>query len=76
MTDLRMQSASEPDSRHRFVEEQRRIAEIGRIVSSTLELNDVFSAFAEQARELLPFHRIVISLVDAEHTTITDVLVD
>jgi hypothetical protein len=69
MTDIRMQSASKSDSRHPLVEQQRRIAEIGRIVNSTLELNEVFSAFAGQARELLPFHRLVISLVDDEHTT-------
>jgi PAS domain S-box-containing protein len=62
--------------RQRLADEQARIAEIGRIVSSALDLDEVFSSFLEQARELIPFDRLVISLVDAEQTMITDVLID
>jgi PAS domain S-box-containing protein len=70
------QLKEESETRQRLVEEQARIAEIGRIVSSTLDLDEVFKSFAEQARELIPFHRLVISLVDESKTTTTDAYVD
>lgn len=42
------------------------LAEIGRIISSSLEISDVYEGFARQVRELIPFDRIAISLVDME----------
>jgi PAS domain S-box-containing protein len=69
-------AARESSERQQLVEEQTAIAEIGRIVSSTLDLNEVFSSFADQVRDLLPFNRLVISLVDEGKTTITDAFVD
>jgi PAS domain S-box-containing protein len=51
--------------RERLADEQRRIAEIGRVVSSTLDLTEVFDKFNVEARELLPFDRVVmISLAE------------
>ncbi|MBN4064759.1 GAF domain-containing protein [Dehalococcoides mccartyi] len=66
----------ESTERQRLADESQRIAEIGRIVSSTLDINEVFSSFIEQARALLPFHRLVISLVDESAEFFMDVLID
>ncbi len=43
--------------------ENATMAEIGRIVSSTLNIDEVYEAFAGQVREVLPFDRIVISII-------------
>jgi len=51
------------------------LAEIGRIVSSSLETSDVYKGFAEQAGKLIPFDRIVIAEIDREQDTMTDVYV-
>ncbi|NQW21030.1 MAG: PAS domain S-box protein [Chloroflexi bacterium] len=61
--------------RQKLADEQARIAEIGRIVSSSLELDEVLSAFVEQAQSLVPFDRLVVALVNQKITEITDVLV-
>ncbi|MBN4064760.1 PAS domain S-box protein [Dehalococcoides mccartyi] len=66
---------AESTERHRLAEEQTRIAEIGRIVSSTLDLDEVFSRFVDEARELVPFDRLVVSLNDPDGITATDVFV-
>ena len=47
-------------------ERVRRLAEIGRIVSSTLNVEEVYEPFAEQVRELIPFERIVITIAEPE----------
>ena len=38
-----------------------RIAEIGRVISSTLNLAEVYPSFAEHTRALIPFDRLVIA---------------
>ena len=45
------------------------LAEIGRIIGSSLEISDVYEGFAQQVRKLIPFDRIAISLVDMESFT-------
>ncbi|MCY4653206.1 MAG: GAF domain-containing protein, partial [Dehalococcoidia bacterium] len=45
------------------------LAEIGRIISSSLDISEVYEGFAQQVRELIPFDRIAISLVDMEFFT-------
>ena len=45
------------------------LAEVGRIITSSLDINDVYEGFAQQVRELIPFDRIAISLVDLETQT-------
>ncbi|MFQ5813549.1 MAG: PAS domain S-box protein, partial [Anaerolineae bacterium] len=47
------------------------LAEIGRIISSSLDIDEVYQRFAEQVRMLIPFDRIVIRSVDLEHGTLT-----
>ena len=45
------------------------VAEIGMIISSSLEISDVYEGFAQQVRQLIPFDRIAISLVDMDSFT-------
>ncbi len=67
---------AESTDRRRLADEQSRIAEIGRIVNSTLDLNEVYSLVVEQARELLPFDRCVITLLSEDRQTLTDEFVE
>lgn len=66
----------ESAEREKLAEQQAKIAEIGRIVSSSLEIEDVLSAFVEVARTLVPFDRIVVTVFDENMQGVTDVLVD
>lgn len=45
------------------------LAEIGRIISSSLDISEVYEGFARQVRRLIPFDRVAISLVDMESFT-------
>jgi two-component system, sensor histidine kinase and response regulator len=45
------------------------IAEIGRIISSTLNIDEVYEAFALQVKKVLPFERIVICIIDPDQKT-------
>ena len=47
------------------------LAEIGRIISSSLNVGDVYERFAQQAAWLIPFDRIVITVLDPEDGTAT-----
>jgi PAS domain S-box-containing protein len=49
------------------------MAEIGRIVSSTLNIKEVYERFAEEVRKLIPFDRIVINNIDVEKGTVINV---
>jgi PAS domain S-box-containing protein len=46
----------------RLAQETAIIAEIGRIISSTLNIEEVYERFAEEVRKLIPFDRISIAL--------------
>ena len=48
----------------RNAHEREVLAEIGRIISSSLEIDEVYERFADQVRKLIPFDRMVISHVD------------
>ncbi|MCH8187672.1 MAG: GAF domain-containing protein, partial [Proteobacteria bacterium] len=50
----------------REAEERKILAEIGRVTSFSLDLNDVFVSFAEQVRRLIKFDRVVIGLIDED----------
>jgi PAS domain S-box-containing protein len=50
----------------RLAQENVIIAEIGRIISSTLNIEEVYERFAEEVRKLIPFDRLVINLIDTE----------
>ncbi|MCZ6538358.1 MAG: ATP-binding protein [Chloroflexi bacterium] len=51
------------------VSERSALAELGRVVSSTLDIETVFERCAEQVRTLLPADRIAIALADDEGET-------
>ena len=53
-----------------LAEENAVVAEIGRIISSSIELGDVYALFAEQVRKLIPYDRIVISSFDRQEGTV------
>jgi PAS domain S-box-containing protein len=51
------------------------LAEIGRIVSSTLHIDQIYEAFAAEAKKIIPFDRIVINLIDSEKGTAKNVYI-
>jgi signal transduction histidine kinase len=53
----------------RLAQENAIMAEIGRIISSTLEIDEVYDRFAGAVRHLIDFDRIAICIIDAEHQT-------
>jgi PAS domain S-box-containing protein len=57
----------------RIEAETAALAEIGRLVSSTLNIEEVYEKFAVQVRNLIPFDRIHVNLnsPDGEHFTTT-----
>ena len=56
---------------HENEERIRRLAEIGQIISSSLNIDDVYGRFAAKVRELIAFERIVITVADLERSTFT-----
>ena len=47
------------------------IAEMGKIISSTLNVEEVYERFAEEVRKLIPFDRIMVALNNPEEDTAT-----
>ena len=45
------------------------IAEIGRLISSTLDIDEVYERFAAEARKLIPFDRLVVNLIKPQEGT-------
>ncbi len=60
---------------HRLVLENALFAEIGRIISSSLDINEVYEDFAAQVEKLITFDRISISLLNRERNTLTNAYV-
>ena len=48
----------------RLAEENSVVAEIGRVVSSSLDVNEVYDLLGEAIKGLIPFDRMSLSLVD------------
>jgi len=56
----------------RLARENAVMAEIGRIISSTLDIEEVYEGFAEEVRKLIPFDRISVNAInDIEDRTFT-----
>ena len=47
------------------------LAKIGRLISSTLNTDEVYELFAEEVRKVLPFDRMAVNIVDRERNTAT-----
>jgi PAS domain S-box-containing protein len=54
----------------RLAQENATVAKIGRIISSTPDIEDIYERFAEQARQLIAFDYICISTVNLEKGTL------
>jgi PAS domain S-box-containing protein len=61
-------SKSEEETK-RLVQENAIMAEISRIISSTLDIDQVYETFAKEVQKLIPFDRISISIVNLEKGT-------
>jgi PAS domain S-box-containing protein len=57
----------------RLSQENAIMAEIGRIISSTLNIEEVYEPFAEEVKKLIPFDRIVINIINIEKSTVSNV---
>ncbi len=54
----------------RLAEEKAALAKIGRIITSAPDIEDVYQRFAEEVRNVIPFDRIAINLIDFSDGTI------
>jgi PAS domain S-box-containing protein len=60
----------------RLAFEQMIMAEIGRIVSSTLDIKEVYKFFAEKVKTLIPYDRLVMNLVNHDGITLVNQYVE
>ena len=60
---------------HRLVQEQALFAEIGRTISSSMDINEVYEDFANQVQRLITFDRISLSVHDSENETLMNAYV-
>ena len=58
-----------------LAQENALLGEIGRIISSSLDIDDVYAGFAEQLRTLIHFDRLAISLVNLDDNTFANAYV-
>ena len=49
------------------------LAEIGRIISASLDIQQVYAALTTSVRQLIPYERLAIATVDLDQNTITSV---
>jgi two-component sensor histidine kinase len=59
----------------RLAEEQTVMAEIGRIIGSSLDISEVYEGVYQEIRKLVPFDRVVINLANHEQGTLTNAYV-
>jgi len=50
------------ENTERLMDEMSVIAEIGRLIGSTLNIEEVYEGFAAEAKKLIPFDRIIVTL--------------
>ena len=55
----------------RLAHEYAIIAEIGRIISSTLDIEEVYGRFAEEVQKLIPFDWIGINVINPQDQSCT-----
>lgn len=55
----------------RLAEENAAMAQIGQIISSTLNINDIYDRFAEGVRKILSFDRISVTTINPDRTSVT-----
>lgn len=60
----------------RLAKENKIVADIGRIISSTISIEEIYKAFSAKVKELIPFDRIVINIMDPEKKVVTCLYTD
>lgn len=55
----------------RLAQETETIAEIGRIISSTLNIDEIYERFAQEVKKLIEFDRISIININQKENTAT-----
>ena len=63
ISDITDRRAAE-EAERRWAEETSVMAEIGRVISSSLDINEVYESLGEEIRNLIPFDRFGMGLVD------------
>jgi len=53
--------------RKRLAEENSVVAELGRVMSSSLDIKEVYDRFGAETRKLIPFDHMCLSLIDQEN---------
>ncbi len=64
------------ESALRLAKENAVMAEIGRIISSTLDIKEAYPSFCEKVKEILPYDRITINLVGKDGSTLIESYVE
>jgi diguanylate cyclase (GGDEF)-like protein/PAS domain S-box-containing protein len=54
----------------RLAEEMAIIAEIGRLIGSTLDINEVYKRLTVEAQKLIPFDRLSVTLINPDQNTL------
>ena len=67
-TTVRIQKEAEAQQ---LAKENVILAEIGRIMNSSVDVNEVYELFSERVRQLIDFDRIVIAVVNHENSSFT-----
>jgi len=65
---------SEENARQ-LAQENAVMAEIGRIISSTLNIDEVYESFSKEVKQIISFDRIVINFIDTEKSTVKNVYI-
>ncbi len=66
---------SSEEEERRLAQENEVIAEIGRIISSSLDIDEVYGRFAEEVHKLIPIDRITINIINHKDNTVTNAYV-
>jgi len=59
------------EAAERLAEEIAVIAEIGRLIGSTLDISEVYERFAAEASKLIPFERLTVNLNNRDQDSVT-----
>ena len=59
----------------RIAGEMAVIAEMGRVIGSTLDIDEVYERFATEARKLIPFDRVSVNLINPDGKSFTNAYV-
>jgi PAS domain S-box-containing protein len=78
LTDLHRAEEEQRISRktaEQLTEEMSVIAEIGRLIGSTLDIDEVYERVAAEARKLIPFDRVIVNLINPDGKSFTSAYV-